>query len=175
MTLVEEYQYWVHKTLTRFKGNFDVYLKWRHAELPKIGLFKKNKTVKKMRTLEVALLIQYCYRENDLENLNLPIFVTYAFLHFTQFDTTEVMLVFLSKMLLLDVLNGDKTEIFYQSNYCAGKAELWTCKRRSFRDEGFVSIICSIRTKKLGCQFPPPLWSARRLRWLRCVIRSMCD
>ena len=80
-----------------------------------------------MRTLEVALLIQYCYRENDLEILNLPIFVTYAFLHFTHhwYSTTEVMLVFLSKMLLLDVLNGDKTEISYQSNYYAGKAELW--------------------------------------------------
>ena len=34
------------------------------------------------------------------------------------------MLEFLSKMLLLDVLNGDKTEISYQSNYLAGKVEL---------------------------------------------------
>ena len=34
------------------------------------------------------------------------------------------MLQFLSEMLLLDVLNGDKTEISYQSNYLAGKVEL---------------------------------------------------
>ena len=45
----------------------------------------------------------------------LAIFVTSAFLHFTN-DKTEVMLVFLSKMSLLDVLNGDKTEISYLVN-----------------------------------------------------------
>ena len=73
--------------------------------------------------------------------------------------TTEVMLVCLSKMLLLDVLNGDKTEISYQSNYYAGPAEFFfwgwgggvdSSKRRSFREEEFASM----RAKSWGANTP---------------------